>query len=153
MYLILFKWIFNPSGKSGKKFVESFAAVAGGDCKNCKYSNQCKLPSYKARAWWTYVRQQKFIINFFLTWKSFANCVHWIFFSFAVFFSSLHKSLRTLWKWKHQIWVTYRVSHFETCLLNWLWQIEIVSHVFMDKKIYFLNFLYIPVSALKSCWT
>ena len=29
-------------------------------------------------------------------------------FSFHLqFFSSLHKSLRTLWKWIHQIWVTY----------------------------------------------
>ena len=101
-YPILSKWIFNPSGKSGKKFVKSFAALLPKEILRMKSIQiSASYLCYKA-----YVRQQKFIINFFLTWKSFANCVHWIFFSFAVFFSSLHKSLRTLWKKIHQIWVT-----------------------------------------------
>ena len=62
-YPILSKWIFNPSGKSGKKFVKSFAALLPKEILRMKSIQiSASYLCYKA-----YVRQQKFIINFFLT--------------------------------------------------------------------------------------
>ena len=90
--------------------------------------------------WWTYVRQQKFIINFFLTWKSFANCVHWIFLFICSFFSSLHKSLRTLWKWIHQIWVTYVCTLvFTKC--KWIIYFSKTENF---AQLLFMSMIYIP---------